>query len=43
MLTTGNLDGNDRVALFLMDYPNREEVEARIAGLEAKLRDHPAT
>ncbi len=21
MLTTGNLDGNDRVALFLVDYP----------------------
>jgi predicted pyridoxine 5'-phosphate oxidase superfamily flavin-nucleotide-binding protein len=27
MLTTGNLDGNDRVALFLMDYPNRERLK----------------
>src|ERR1700733_14231851 len=24
MLTTGNVAQNDRVALFLMDYPNRE-------------------
>ena len=27
MLTTGNLDGNDRVALFLMDYPSRERLK----------------
>jgi predicted pyridoxine 5'-phosphate oxidase superfamily flavin-nucleotide-binding protein len=27
MLTTGNLDGNDRIALFLMDYPNRERLK----------------
>jgi uncharacterized protein len=27
LLTTGNLDGNDRVALFLMDYPNRERLK----------------
>ncbi|MCC7373569.1 MAG: pyridoxamine 5'-phosphate oxidase family protein [Verrucomicrobiales bacterium] len=27
MLSTGNLDGNDRVALFLMDYPNRERLK----------------
>ena len=27
VLTTGNLDGNDRVALFLMDYPNRERLK----------------
>ena len=26
MLTTGNLDANDRVALFLMDYPRRERL-----------------
>lgn len=27
MLTAGNLDGNDRVALFLMDYPSRERLK----------------
>lgn len=27
MLSTGNLDGNNRVALFLMDYPNRERLK----------------
>ncbi len=27
MLTTGNLGGNERVALFLMDYPNRERLK----------------
>jgi hypothetical protein len=27
MLSTGNLDGNDCVALFLMDYPNRERLK----------------
>ena len=27
MLTTGHLDINDRVALFLMDYPNRERLK----------------
>jgi predicted pyridoxine 5'-phosphate oxidase superfamily flavin-nucleotide-binding protein len=27
MLTAGNLDGDDRVALFLMDYPNRERLK----------------
>lgn len=27
LLSTGNLDGNDRVALFLMDYPNRERLK----------------
>ncbi|MEO6741250.1 MAG: pyridoxamine 5'-phosphate oxidase family protein [Chthoniobacteraceae bacterium] len=27
VLTTGNLDGDDRVALFLMDYPNRERLK----------------
>ena len=42
MLTTGNLDGNDRVALFLMDYPNRERL--RILGHAKVLdaREHPA-
>ncbi|MEO6755571.1 MAG: pyridoxamine 5'-phosphate oxidase family protein [Chthoniobacteraceae bacterium] len=27
VLTTGNLDGNDRVALFLMDYPHRTRLK----------------
>lgn len=27
MLTTGNLDGSDRVALFLMDYRHRERLK----------------
>jgi len=27
VLTKGNLDGNDRVALFLMGYPNRERLQ----------------
>ncbi len=27
LLSTGNLDGDDRVALFLMDYPNRERLK----------------
>jgi uncharacterized protein len=27
MLSTGNLDGDDRVALFLMDYPRRERLK----------------
>jgi uncharacterized protein len=27
MLSTGNLNGNDRVCLFLMDYPRRERLK----------------
>jgi len=27
LLSTGNIDGNDRVALFLMDYPRRERLK----------------
>lgn len=27
LLTTGNVGGNDRVALFLMDYPGRERLK----------------
>ena len=27
LLSTGNLDGDDRVALFLMDYPHRERLK----------------
>ena len=41
MLTTGNLAANDRVALFLMDYPRRERL--KILG-HARVKDarlHP--
>lgn len=27
LVSTGNIDGNDRVALFLMDYPHRERLK----------------
>jgi uncharacterized protein len=27
LVSTGNLNGNDRVSLFLMDYPNRERLK----------------
>src|SRR4029078_11541347 len=27
LLSTGNLDGDDRVSLFLMDYPHRERLK----------------
>lgn len=27
LLSTGNLDGDDRIALFLMDYPQRERLK----------------
>lgn len=41
MLTTGNLASNDRVCLFMMDYPHRERLKllGHIAVLDA--RDHP--
>jgi predicted pyridoxine 5'-phosphate oxidase superfamily flavin-nucleotide-binding protein len=41
LLSTGNLSGNDRVAMFLMDYPRRERL--KILG-HAKIEDarkHP--
>jgi predicted pyridoxine 5'-phosphate oxidase superfamily flavin-nucleotide-binding protein len=41
MLTTGNTTGNDRVCLFLIDYPRRERLKilGRAEVLDA--RDHP--
>ncbi|MCE9609856.1 MAG: pyridoxamine 5'-phosphate oxidase family protein [Chthoniobacter sp.] len=42
MLTTGNLDGNDRVALFLMDYPNRERLKILGHAQVLDAREHPA-
>lgn len=40
MLTTGNLDGNNRVALFLMDYPNRERLKILGHARVFDARDH---
>ncbi len=42
MLTSGNLDGNDRVALFLMDYPNRERLKILGHARVLDAREHPA-
>lgn len=42
MLTTGNLDGNDRVALFLMDYPNRERLKILGHAKVLDAREHPS-
>ena len=42
MLTTGNLDGDDRVALFLMDYPNRERLKILGHAKVLDAREHPA-
>jgi predicted pyridoxine 5'-phosphate oxidase superfamily flavin-nucleotide-binding protein len=42
MLTTGNLDGNDRVALFLMDYPNRERLKILGHAQVLDAREQPA-
>ena len=42
MLTTGNLDGNDRVALFLMDYPNRERLKILGHAQVLDAREHSA-
>jgi hypothetical protein len=42
LLTTGNLDGDDRVALFLMDYPNRERLKILGHAQVLDAREHPA-
>ena len=42
VLTTGNLDGNDRVALFLMDYPNRERLKILGHARVLDAREHAA-
>lgn len=41
MLTTGNVAGNDRVCLFMMDYPRRQRLKllGHVEVLDA--RDHP--
>ena len=41
MLSTGNLAANDRVALFLMDYPRRERLKILGHARVADARQHP--
>jgi len=41
MLSTGNLAGSDRVALFLMDYPRRERLKILGHGRVEDAREHP--
>lgn len=42
MLSTGNLVGNDRVSLFLMDYPNRERLKILGHARVLDARENPA-
>ena len=42
LLTTGNVSGNDRVALFLMDYPRRERLKILGHAEVLAARSHPA-
>ncbi len=41
MLSTGNLAANDRVALFLMDYPRRERLKILGRARAEDAREHP--
>ena len=41
MLSTGNLAANDRVALFLMDYPRRERLKLLGHARVEDARQHP--
>jgi predicted pyridoxine 5'-phosphate oxidase superfamily flavin-nucleotide-binding protein len=41
MLTTGNLAGNDRVTLFLMDYPHQERLKILGHARVLDAREHP--
>ena len=41
-ISTANLMGNDRVSLFLMDYPNRERLKLIGHAVIADLADDPA-
>jgi hypothetical protein len=42
LLSTGNLDGNDRVSLFLMDYPRRERLKILGHARVLDAREHAA-
>lgn len=41
LLSTGNLAGNDRVAMFLMDYPRRERLKLMGHARVLDAREHP--
>jgi hypothetical protein len=41
MVSTGNVAHNDRVALFLMDYPNRERLKILGRARIEDAKDHP--
>ena len=41
-ISTANLAGNDRVSLFLMDYPNRERLKLAGHAHSVELADDPA-
>jgi len=41
LLTTGNLDGDGRVALLLMDYPNRARLKVLGHARVLDAREHP--
>jgi predicted pyridoxine 5'-phosphate oxidase superfamily flavin-nucleotide-binding protein len=41
MLSTGNLATNDRVALFIMDYPERTRLKILGHGTVRDAREHP--
>lgn len=41
-ISTANLKGNDRVSLFLMDYPNRERLKLVGRAQSVELADDPA-
>jgi predicted pyridoxine 5'-phosphate oxidase superfamily flavin-nucleotide-binding protein len=41
LISTGNLDGDDRVALFLMDYPNRQRLKVLGRARVLDAREHP--
>ena len=41
LLSTGNVEGDDRVALFLMDYPHRERLKILGHARVLDAREHP--
>ena len=41
-ISTANLKGNDRVSLFLMDYPNRDRLKLVGHAVSVELADDPA-
>jgi predicted pyridoxine 5'-phosphate oxidase superfamily flavin-nucleotide-binding protein len=42
LISTGNLSGNDRVALFLMDYPGQQRLKILGHARVVDAREHPA-